>query len=192
MNLDKEILISKFEPYLNHQVFIEVLDLVRQNSKGKIWIMGGFLYRNLAAALYGGGIYDYDIDFLVAERNEILKDVPHWKIELNNYGSQNYVRDGHKMSFTDIRKAIRMSGIRNPTVEQFIQETPFTIQSIAYDLEEKQIVGKIGVEALLKRTVGVNDRNQAEFYAKKKGRPLEEILAEKARELGFRALQSSG
>jgi hypothetical protein len=42
-----EDLVKKFNPYLKDPVFVEVLDLVKQNSKGKIWIIGGFLFKFL-------------------------------------------------------------------------------------------------------------------------------------------------
>jgi len=52
---------EKFKLYLEDPIFLEILELVKQNSKGKIWLMGGFLYRNLVSALYGGEIYNYDM-----------------------------------------------------------------------------------------------------------------------------------
>jgi len=180
-----ENLEMKFEPYIKDPVFLEVLDLVKQNSKGKIWIIGGFIYRNLASALYGGEVYNYDIDFIVEERNDILKEAVGWQIHTNNYGSQNYVREGNKMSFTDIRKAIRVSGLKNPTIEQFIEETPFNIQSIAYDLEDNKLIGEKGIEAVLSKTIKINNKEQAEFYAKRKSGDLTEIIKEKAKELNF-------
>lgn len=180
-----DYLTEKFAPYLKDQVFLEVLDLVKQNVKGKIWIIGGFLYKNLASILYGGEIYNYDIDFIVEERNDILKEISGWEIQMNNYGSQNYVREDNKMSFTDIRKAIRVSGLENPTIEEFIKETPFNFQSIAYDLDQNKIIGEKGIGALQSRTVKINNKEQADLYAKRKGRKLEEIMKEKAKELNF-------
>jgi len=176
---------EKFKLYLEDPIFLEILELVKQNSKGKIWLMGGFLYRNLVSALYGGEIYNYDIDFIVEQRNEILKEILGWEIQTNNYGVQNYVRKRNKMSFTDIRKAIRVSGLKNPTIEEFIKETPFDVQSIAYDLNENKIIGETGIEALKNKTVKINNKEQAEFYAKRKGRKLDDIIKEKAQELGF-------
>ena len=177
---------TKLQPYLNDPVFLEVLGLVKQNSKGKIWVMGGFIYKNLANSLYGGEIYNYDIDFIVEERNNTLKKISGWKIEVNNYGSENYVREGNKMSFTDIRKAIRVSGLINLTIEKFIEETPLNVQSIAYDLEYNTIIGEKGIEALLNKTIKINNLEQAEFYAKRKGRKIKEIIKEKAKELNFK------
>jgi len=174
-----------FKPYLKDVVFLEVLDLIEQNSKGKIWLTGGYLYRNLAASLYGGEKYDYDIDFMVEQRNEVLKEIPGWEIEVNNYGIPNYVRTENRVSFTDIRKVTRVSGLRNHTIEEIIAGTPLNIQSIAYDLSEGRIIGKKGIEALITGVVKINSMAQAEFYAKKKGRDLEDIIIEKAKELKF-------
>lgn len=178
-------LAEKFIFYLEDEVFLEVLDLVKQNSKGKVWIIGGFVYKNLANVLYGGEIYNYDIDFIVEEKNDMLKEINSWEIQTNNYGNQNYVRDNNKMSFTDLRKAIRVCGLNNPTIEKFIEETPLNIQSIAYDLDQNKIIGEKGIKALKKRIVRINNKEQADFYAERKGKKLEEIIKEKAKELNF-------
>lgn len=133
----------------------------------------------------GGEVYNYDIDFIVEERNDTLKEISGWQIQTNNYGSQNYVRDDNKMSFTDIRKTIRVSGLKNPTIEEFIKETPLNIQSIAYKLEENKIIGEKGIEAILSKTIKINNVEQANFYAKRKGKDLAEIIKEKEKELNF-------
>jgi hypothetical protein len=184
-NKNMENLEAKFEPYTKDLVFLEVLDLVKKNSKGRIWIIGGFVYRNLVSALYGGDAYNYDIDFIVEERNDFLLEVPGWQIQINKYGSQNYVRESNRMSFTDIRKVIRVSGLKNPTIKEFIEETPLNIQSIAYDLEENNLIGEKGIEAILHKAIKINNIGQAEFYAKRKGKDLKEIIKEKAKELHF-------
>jgi hypothetical protein len=176
---------NAFKPYLEEAIFLEVFDLVKQNSKGKIWLIGGYLYRNLAAVLYGGQKYNYDIDFIVEQRNDILKDVPGWRIEVNNYGAKNYVRLGNRMSFTDIRKFIRVSGLKKYTIEEIIDTTPFNIQSIAYDFGEGRIIGEKGIGALIKKVVKINNIDQAKFYAERKGQNLKDMIIKKAEELGF-------
>src|SRR3989344_5158038 len=174
---------DKFRQCLLHPAFVEVLDLVKENSNGKIWIIGGFLYKNLARLLYGGDMYDEDIDFVVEQREEKIKEKPGWSIYTNNYGVENYFRDETKMSFTDIRKAIRVSGLKNPTIEQFIEETPLNVQSIVYDIKSGLILGEKGISALKNKVVSVNNEEQAKFYAQRKGKKLEDVLLEKAREL---------
>ena len=37
--------------------FAEVLDIARRNSSGKIWIIGGFVYRHIIRELYGNLLY---------------------------------------------------------------------------------------------------------------------------------------
>ncbi len=183
--INSKNLALKFQPYIQAPIFLEVLDLVKQNSRGKIWLIGGYLYRNLWNALYKGQVYDYDIDFIVEEKSNILKDIPNWKIEVNSYGNPNYVRKENKMSFTDISKVIRISGQKIQTIEKFIEETPLNIQSIAYDLENNNIIGEKGINALISKNIAVNNLGQAEFYANKKGKKIEDILKEKISELNF-------
>jgi hypothetical protein len=182
----KENLSQKFLPYTKDPVFLEVLDLVKQNSKGKIWVIGGYVYKNIINSINNiDKIYNYDIDFIVEERNNDLKEVSGWRIETNNYGSQNYVRDGNKMSFTDIHKAVRVSGLKKLTIDQFIEETPLNIQSIAYDLQENKLIGEKGIDALISKSLKVNNPEQAKFYAERKDKKVEDILKEKKYELGW-------
>ncbi len=178
---------QKFKPYLDHPIFLEVLDLVRKNSQGKIWLMGGFLYKNLARELYGKPteIYIKDLDFLVEYKNDLLQEIRGWQIYTNSYGSQNYMTDTVRTSFTEIRKAIRANKMNNFTVDEFIHRTPLTIQSIVYDIDEEKIVGNIGVNALLNKTIQVNNFEQAELYVHLKNKTIEQWLDEKKAELGF-------
>jgi hypothetical protein len=182
----------KFKQYLQDKVFLEVLDLVRQNSNGKIWVMGGFLYKNLATILYGGKTYNYDIDFIVEDKMTPLKEAAGWEIQTNSYGNQNYVREKNKMSFTDLKKAIRVNGFKNKTIEEYVKGTPLNIQSIAYDLEENKIIGEKGIKALLSKTIKINNAKNADFYAKMKGKKLGDIIKEKAKELDFTYILGRG
>lgn len=178
---------SKFTHYLDNEIFVEVLRLVRENSEGKVWLMGGFLYKNLARELYGypTEVYTADLDFVLEKKADKLKEIPGWEIYTNSYGSQNYQNEKVRTSFTDIRKAIRMTPMKEPTIEQFITHTPLTIQSIAYDINESKLFGDIGIQALLEKRVEINDHKQAEYYSERKGKTVEIVLEEKRRELNF-------
>ncbi len=179
---------NSFEIFLKNPSFQEALELVRMNSEGKIWIIGGYVYKNLASALYGTSAYEYDIDFIVEKRNDELLEVPGWNFRTNRYGNKNYIREKNEMSFTELSKAVRVSGALNPTIEDFLKETPLNIQSIAYDIEQHSLIGEIGIEALQSKIVKVNYLPQAEFYTHRKEKTLEQILQEKAQELGFQAI----
>ncbi len=176
---------EKLQPYLKDQIFLEVLDLVERNSRGKIWLTGGYLYRNLITAIYGGETYNYDIDFIVEERSETLQVIPGWNIKINNYGVPNYERTANRVSITDIRKVVRIEGLKSFTIENIIAGTPLNIQSMVYDLRENRIIGRKGIEALRTRLIKVNNIAQAKFYAERKSKELRDIIMEKAKELGF-------
>lgn len=75
-----------------------------------------------------------------------------------------------------------------PTIEHYLTGVPLTIQSIAYDVDENRIIGEIGIDALQRRLVKVNDLSFAKYYSKKKNKPLQEIIREKADALGFTAI----
>ena len=42
-------------------------DIVRKNAHGKIWVIGGFVYRTLTERLYGRSSNVKDFDFVVEE-----------------------------------------------------------------------------------------------------------------------------
>ena len=142
--------------------------------------------KNLASALYATIPYEYDFDFIVEHKNKELKQVDGWDIQSNTYSNPNYVRDGNKMSFTDIHHTIRATGFRGQTIEDFIMDTPLNIQSIAYDIAEKKLIGEIGIKALYEKVVRINNRAQAEHYIKLKNKTLEEYVNEKAKDIDFK------
>lgn len=174
-----------FKPFLQKKNFKEVLELVKMNSHGKIWITGGFIYRNIISVLYGTDPYEYDIDFVVEHRNKELKDVPGWNIEQNSYLNANYIRENCKMSFTDIHYAIKANGFRGATIEEFLSDTPLTIQAIAYDISENMLIGDASIDAIVKKIIKIQSLDQANHYVGRKGKTLESWLTEKADSLGF-------
>ncbi len=184
--MNVQVLEKKFRPYLQHPVFLETLHLVQRNSHGKIWLFGGFLYRNLAYCLYGGVEYSYDIDFLVEQRTESIVPFPGWNIETNSYGNQNYVRAYNRMSFTGLQQVSKANGLHHYTIAEIIDRTPLTIQSIAWDITGGALIGYKGIVSLCERIIRVNNRPPLEEYAKKKSLNPEDIVEKKAQELGFR------
>ncbi len=56
---------------------------------------------------------------------------------------------------------------------------------MAYDVNENRVIGEIGIDALSRRVVEVNDLHLAEYAAKKKNKSLRAMIQEKADRLGF-------
>ena len=75
-----------------------------------------------------------------------------------------------------------------PTVDKYLERTPLTIQSIAYDTVDKKVFGDVGIKALYEKTVTVHHPEVAARIASLKGKTVEQLVREKADSLGFRAV----
>jgi hypothetical protein len=177
------------ETYITHiiqePIFREVLEMVKENSRGQVWLTGGFLYRNIIAYLYGGEVYTYDIDFVVEHKNTNLIPYTNWNIAYNSYHNPNYVHQNHKMSFTSLPQTYRVSGKTPHTIDEFLSEVPYTIQSIAYNVDTKTFHGTAGLDAIIRKTVQIHCPPQAQEYAKRHNTTAEQLLINKATSLGF-------
>lgn len=74
------------------------------------------------------------------------------------------------------------------TIENFLTGTPFTIQSMAYDVGNGKLVGDVGLKALKEKSFGINNLEQAEIFAEKKGMSVSELIEKKAASMGFRVV----
>lgn len=174
----------------NSAEFNESVSLVKNNCQGEAWLIGGFVFRNIADSLYGTGKPEVDLDFIVANPLKDI-DLPRgWHKGLNRYGNPKLTKeDGISIDFVPLQSV--HSIVRREllaTIENFLTGTPLTIQSIAYDINEHKIIGDIGAEALVSKTVAVNNMEQAEIYAQKKEKSVSDIIQEKAKELGFQSV----
>ncbi len=191
-----------FEQFLKtYPDFPEISEIARRNSRGmgrrgsgRVWIIGGFIYRPIIKKLYGEipELSQIDIDFLI-ERGPAKEDlyIPKgWEPKITNSGypylekekiriDLNYLFSFHSI----IRRSLR------PRFKHFFTGTPLDIQSIAYDLTDKNIgvIGKHGIDAIKRRIVKVNNLEEAKFEAEKRGTSVEELVTQKAKELGFEA-----
>jgi hypothetical protein len=166
-------------------------DIVRRNSRGKIWLIGGALSRNLNRLVYGTPQHSFDFDFVVEESADEIKLPEGWEIKKNKFGNPKFVKDKMEIDFIPI-KTVESLIDRNldPTIENVLLGVPFTIQALAYDTKEKKIIGNIGIEAFEKKVFEVNDLKQAKVLANKKGVELDELILRKADSMGFRAITS--
>jgi len=161
------------------------IDLVRANSRGKIWLMGGFIYRTLAKELYGTPFEVKDYDFIVEEVkvSGLSSEV---EVRKNSFGNPKLLTCDFEVDVVPIER-IKFPSLPNVpnTIEYFLQGTPFTVQSFAYDLDTQKLVGEIGKSALLEKVVRINCLPEAENLAVIRGKSVEEMLVTLARSLNF-------
>lgn len=177
---------TAFLPSLENPAFKKALQLVKKSSTGRIWVTGGFVYRNIIAQLYQATQpYTYDIDFVVEHRNPTLEPAPGWKIATNSFGNKNYVSNQHKTSITSFDMVHRVSGNIVRNIDDYLSETPLNIQSLAYDLQTGELLGPIGLKAITQKAIRIHNYPQAMFYTQKRSITPEEYARQKASELHF-------
>ena len=71
-----------FKRTLEDYPFDEFLDIVKYHSEGRIWVIGGFVYRNIIKELYGTPFEEgpIDIDFLVEGRARPITRPKGWEL----------------------------------------------------------------------------------------------------------------
>lgn len=170
----------------NCEEFKEAIDIVKKNSSGKIWLIGGFVYRTIAGQLYGLPKPRVDLDFVI--ENPVPDfDLPNgWKVGINRFGNPKLVNRKKQIDYVPLKNiySIRQRQIK-PTIKNYLTGVPLTIQSIAFDVRENRIIGEIGIDALRRRVVGINDLFFAKYAAQKKNKSLRVMIQEKADDLGF-------
>jgi len=166
-------------------------DLAKQNAgPGKIWVMGGFVYRNVlrTAAVCPTFPEQLDVDFLIERIPEGDLVVPEeWSQKITrDYGNLSFSRGDLKIDLNYLQN-FRSILVRNlaPTLENFFTGTPLDVQSIVYDPLERAVQGEIGIRSLLEKSVRINNIQEAKYEAEKKGLTLRELVMRKANEISF-------
>jgi len=147
--------------------FHEVVEIIRSNTTGNVWLIGGFVFRSIVRAWYGKEGAKADFDFLVENPASTIVFPNSWEKNTNSYGNPKFVRrDGLEVDFVPLH-TVRRQGLP-ATIESFLKGTPLTVQSIMYNVERQQIEGPIGIRALHDKIVRVNDLEEARDYALRK------------------------
>ncbi len=165
----------------------DAIGLVTSCSLGGIWLIGGFVYRNIASVLYGIDRPAVDLDFIVESISDDYTLPDGWTQINNHYGNPKLVRsDGLTVDLVPLNNvsSIIRRGLE-PTIENFLTGTPLNIQSIVFDIKTSQVIGDIGSNAIIDRFVSVNDVEQLKICASHKGKTSNEVITEKAIALGF-------
>lgn len=176
-----------------YKEFNTALEIVKRNSEGKIWLIGGFVYRGIASQIYGISKPEIDLDFIVEKNSKEYSLPENWVISKNRFGNPKFVNEFTKeeIDFVPINNiySIKQRNLE-PTIENYLSGVPLNVQSIVFDISKKEIIGNVGIQAIKDKVVKVNDIEFARYAAKKKELTLNEMIYNKANSLGFRAIYS--
>jgi hypothetical protein len=164
----------------------KALEVVRLNSTGKIWLIGGFLYRGIVHKVHGTEPPVVDFDFIVEEANGKIKVSEGWRIGANGFGNPKFLNEDMSVDFVPLTNvySIIHRGLP-PRIEHFLTGVPLTVQTMVYDFQERRVIGDVGSKAIESRTVAANDIYFAKYAAQKKGLSLKEMIIKKAKSLRF-------
>lgn len=166
--------------------FPEALEIVKKNSSGKIWLIGGFVYKTIASQLYGLPKPKVDLDFVVEYPVTDFNLPSGWRADKNRFGNPKLMKGKKQIDYVPLGNIYSIIQRQiEPTIENFLTGVPLTIQSVAYDVNKNRVIGEIGIDALQRKVVEVNDLHFAEYAAKKKNKSLQSMIQEKADDLGF-------
>lgn len=184
-----------FERSLVDYPFDEFLDIAKHHSEGRIWIIGGFVYRNIIKEHYGTPYEKrpIDIDFLVEEYAEDITRPKGWELGSTSVGDLSFSKgDEYEIALNGLVNFHSITSRDFPEeIQSFYSGTPLNIQSISYDCEERVVEGEFGIDAIERRVIEVNYIKEAQWEAerisKKIGKPfsVNDLIRRKADELRF-------
>ena len=188
----KEITKLFLESVRDNNDFKEAIDLVKNNSNGgEVWLIGGFLYQNIAAQLYGLEKQKAkDIDFIVENPADKIIFPDNWEEKITSYNNPKLIRnDGLIVDLVPLKEINSIVRRNLPaTIENYLIGVPLNIQSIVFDVNNSRVFGDIGINALLNKIVSINNLEEAKISSEHKKKSIEEIVKEKADMLGFRII----
>ena len=166
-----------------NECYQEALKIVKSNFHGKVWLIGGAVYKTL---LFKNCNQTKDFDFIVESPNKEIVLPEGWRIKNNRFGTLKFVSEMKEIDFVPLKEVIHIkSKGLEATIENYLAYTPLNIHSIAYDIKKKKLLGEIGIAALEEKVIRVNDFEMASKMVGKYGISLREMLKNKAQELGF-------
>jgi hypothetical protein len=174
------------EKLSNIPEYKDALALVKSNAEGDIWLIGGIVSRLLIEKIYGIPQHSYDFDFLVERTKEQLTVPNGWEVHQQKHGNPTFTRNKTEIDIFPISTHhFIQSNNLEPNIGNFFRSVTFTIQALAFNINTQELIGDIGIDALLKREFRVNNLEEAQLMAKRKGITVNQRILDKAKSLGL-------
>lgn len=170
----------------NTPEYHEALRIIKENSHGKVWLIGGFLFRTLTMHLYSTPRPEIDLDFIIEQPLEPLQLPLNWKTKVNHFGNFKLIGPKFEIDFIPLNNihAIKSQDL-SPIINDYLKTPPLTIQSIAFNVETNTLLGPTGINAIRTKTVGINNMTSAVEYASRYNNSVNSYIEEKAKSLNF-------
>ena len=168
------------------QDFRDAVSIVRDNSEGNIFLVGGTVSRTLVSEIYGERRQGQDFDFVVDVLHEDLKVPDGWEVTNHKFGNPTFKKGGIEVDVFPLsdQRHIKDNELE-PTIENFLEGVPFSIQALVFDVKRERLIGEDGIRALMDRKFEVHNVESAKDIAKRKGVSIDEVMMRKAVSMGF-------
>jgi|GEM_PF-6336566 len=150
-----DLLISRL---LKDVGFREAFGVARKNSDGGLWLIGSGVYKMLLNGVFEEEFNIKDWDFIAERIIYPLSLESSWKVSETKHGNPKLKKDDLILDLVALDNiiSIKERGLV-PSISNYLSGTPLTIQSIAFDLIERKLIGDVGIKSIIDRTVGIND-----------------------------------
>jgi ubiquinone/menaquinone biosynthesis C-methylase UbiE len=183
----------------NIKNFQEAFSIAKENSgKGNIWIIGGLVYRNIINGLYGKrGEEIYDFDFIVENPAsfEEIKLPQDWKIVRTGLGEPRFISGKKQIDLVALDNSVNPPEVKNLSrmsprekMESYFRRVPLNIQALAYDVDNKRIIGDVGIQAIKDKRIQVNNIDECISFCKRRKISIREFINKKMNASGFNAV----
>lgn len=176
--------------------FQEALDIARLNSlEGKIWLVGGAVFRNIVYSLYNRCRQDaFDFDFILENPVAFNKiEAPRgWDLVKTHFGDPRFAKGEGQVDMFSLYNAV--DPVDYPTIdgmtvdeklESYFRRVPLTIQAIAYDVAEGKVIGDKGIGAILAEEIKINNPQECLNFCRARKISVRHFIQTKAASLGF-------
>lgn len=167
-NISHKFLSEVVSNYLsNNKDYQVALKLVKENSeKGKIWLVGGQVFRPLLKALYNVDFENqFDFDFIVKnlKDSDNFKISKGWNLTKTGLGEPRLINGDKQIDIISLDHSVspyqkldlsKMNATEKLT--SYFNKVPLNIQGIAFDIDKNMLVGNIGIQGVIERKISVN------------------------------------
>ena len=191
MKLQETNLSDIFKNIISKDKYFQLaLKVVKENSlNDNIWVIGSFIYKNLADYFYENINSAKDIDFIVEKISPKISIPDNWTINKTRFGNPRLKNNiGIEIDIIPLEEVYVIKKRKlSSSIENYLSGVPLNITSFAYDINKEKIEGIAGIESLGQKIVRINDLEMAQETAKIYETTVNEMIKKKANELKFKA-----
>ncbi|MBX4190296.1 hypothetical protein KW791_03320 [Candidatus Parcubacteria bacterium] len=134
------------------------LNIARKVSSGKIWLVGGAVYKTLIADLQGSTHTVKDYDFIVERVAKSTPKIRGFQSLKTSFGSPRFKSGGLSLDVVPLGNiiAVKEWGYK-PSIQSYLKQVPLSVQSVAYHIDSGRLHGA-GAKDIKEGTIRIHNK----------------------------------